>query len=422
MTVNGQGTALPLNPITTFSVGSHSVAATYSGDPSFKTSVSAPVAFSISQAQSTTQIDPPEGQIIAGTSIGLTVEVDTTSLGNSPTGTLTLFSGTTQLGTPQAVTNGGFNGIGNISTANFNAGSLPPGQSVLTAKYSGDTNYAASTSPAITVNILRATTASISSSNSNVQQGSNVTFTANVTASAGGPAITGTIQFTAGGATNIGTPAALTNGQAQVTTNSLGSGAQDIFAQYSGDTNYGASNAFLLETVAPGPDFTVAASPVTVTSPGQSAMTTVLVTGTNGFSGVTTFTCTGLPSKSACAFLPATVTGSGSSMLTVTTTAASGAAPGYRNTFNNWTVTSGTIRALIFSAALFILSIQIRRRRWNAAGTLLAIALLLGTAACGGGGTPPPVIPGTPVGTSTVTITATSAALTHSTTFTLTVN
>jgi hypothetical protein len=83
----------------------------------------------------------------------------------------------------------------------------------------------------------------------------------------------------------------------------------------------------------------------------------------------------------------------------------------------------------VFSAALFILAMQIRRRRWNFAGALFVVALLLSTAACGGGGgTPPPVIPGTPVGTTTVTVTATSAAagsnpvLTHSTTFTLTVN
>lgn len=116
-------------------------------------------------------------------------------------------------------------------------------------------------------------------------------------------------------------------------------------------------------------------------------------------------------------------------MLTVTTTAASDVVPGGRNTFNDWTATSGAIRALIFSAALFILAVQIRRRRWSFAGALLVMALLLGTAACGGGGsTPPPVIPGTPVGTTTVTVTATSAAagsnpaLTHSTTFTLTVN
>jgi subtilase family serine protease len=431
VTINGQGAALPLNPITAFSVGSHSVAATYSGDPSFKTSVSAPVAFSISQAQSTAQIDPPENQIVAGIFFQLTVEVDTTSFGNPPTGTVTLFSGATQLGAPQALTNGGADQAGVISLANFNTTSFPPGQNALTAKYSGDANYAASTSPALTVNILRASNTSISSSNLNVQQGSNVTFTANVTASAGGPAITGTIQFTIAQGTNIGTPVALTNGQAQLTTSSLGSGVLNIYAQYSGDSNYASSNMFLLENVAPGADFSVSAapSPITVTNPGLSAMTTVTVAGSNGFSGVTTFSCAGLPAKGACAFLPVTVTGSGTTMLTVTTTAASGVGLGGLNTFNDWTATSGAIRALIFSAALFILAVQIRRRRWSFAGALLVVALLLGTAACGGGGgTPPPVIPGTPAGTTTVTVTATSAAagsnpaLTHSTTFTLTVN
>ncbi len=426
VTVNNQGIALPLNPTTTFAVGSHSVTAAYSGDPSFKTSVSAPVAFSISQAQSTTNIDPPGNQIVAGNFFQLTVEVDTTSWGNSPTGTVTLFSGGTQIGTPQAVTTGGSNGTGVVSRANFNAASLAPGQNVLTAKYNGDTNYSASTSPAITVNILRPTNTSISSSNLSVQQGSNVTFTANVTASPGGPAITGTIQFTIAQYTNLGAPVALTNGQAQLTTNSLGSGVVNVYAQYSGDSNYAASNMFLLENVTPGPDFAISASPstLTVTSPGQSAMTTLTVAGSNGFSAATTFTCSGLPSKSACVFTPTSVTGSGTAMLTVTTTAASLALP-VSLQHDPWNLAGPALRVIIFSFALFIFAMQLRRRRWSFVRSAAAVVMLAALAACGGGGgggTTPPVIPGTPTGTQTVTVTATSGTLTHTTTFTLTVN
>jgi peptidoglycan/LPS O-acetylase OafA/YrhL len=86
---------------------------------------------------------------------------------------------------------------------------------------------------------------------------------------------------------------------------------------------------------------------------------------------------------------------------------------------------NGAFRVLIFSIGLLILAIRFRRRRWNFVGGAVAIVLLAGMAACGGGGgggVTPPANPGTPVGTQTVMMTATSGTLTHTTTFTLTVN
>ncbi len=259
----------------------------------------------------------------------------------------------------------------------------------------------------------------VQSSLSTAAPGAQVSLTAIIatTSQAGFP--TGNVTFLSG-STTLATmmvggliQGGFQYGTALLVTSGLPTGTDSITVQYTGDSNFtGETSPAITVNVVPQPDFSVSASPspVTVTSPGQSASTTLTIAGVNGFGGVTTFSCAGLPAKSACAFLPATVTGSGTTMLTVTTTAASGVAPGDRNSFNDWTAKSGAIRALVFSAALFILAMQIRRRRWNFAGALFVVALLLSTAACGGGGgTPPPVIPGTPVGTTTVTVTATSA-------------
>ncbi len=79
---------------------------------------------------------------------------------------------------------------------------------------------------------------------------------------------------------------------------------------------------------------------------------------------------------------------------------------------------------LLLSALLLRLA---RTRRQRFAGVLplagLVLFLMLQTIGCGGGSsyTPPPPPTGTPAGTYVVTVTATSGALTHTTTLTLVV-
>jgi hypothetical protein len=304
----------------------------------------------------------------------------------------------------------------------------------LTAQYPGDSNYTAATSPAVTVNVLRTTTTTVTTSSPSVPQGQNVTFTAQIVSNqTGGPAVGGTVQFYFGGGIPVGSPATVTNGQAQVTTNSLTPGPSGLSAIYSGDANYAGSNSASIPfTVTPGPDFSISFAPATVTvsSPGASAMTTVTVTGSNGFNGVINFSaasCTGLPSESSCSFSPASVTGSGTSVLTVSTTAPSSLVPVSRHIdFGGCRITVGAIRVLLLCAALLALAIQARRRRWNFIATGITLSLLIVIAACGGGGgggVTPPTNPGTPVvQNQTVTVTATSGTTTHKFTFTLNVN
>jgi hypothetical protein len=435
-TLNSSGAGTVSGAIPALAVGSHTVSAAYGGDGNFKPSTSVNLSLSITKGPTTVQLQPPPTTGV-GTTIPLNINVFTTSNGNAPTGTMTLFSGNTQIGSSSVSAAGiGVNGV--VSNASISVQESQLGPMTLTAQYSGDSNYTGATSPPATVNVLRTTTTIVSTSSSSVQAGQNVTFTAQIVSNqTGGPAIGGTIQFYFGGGEPVGSPATVTNGQAQVTTNSLTPGPSGLSAVYNGDSNYEGSNSPTIPfTVTPGPDFSIAFAPATVnvSSPGASGTTVVTVAGSNGYNGAINFSsasCAGLPSESSCSFSPATVTGSGSTTLMVSTTAPSSLVPASRHVdYGGWRTTAGAIRILLLCAALLALAIQARRRRWNLAGAVLMFTLLIGIAACGGAGgsgggagSTAPTNPGTPVVTNQViTVTATSGTITHTFTFTLNVN
>src|SRR4030095_14374717 len=77
-------------------------------------------------------------------------------------------------------------------------------------------------------------------------------------------------------------------------------------------------------TVNPAPDFSLSASPSSrSTARGGNVAYTVSVSALNGFSGPVNFSASGLPSGAAASFVPPSITGSGSSTLTVSTSASS---------------------------------------------------------------------------------------------------
>jgi predicted small lipoprotein YifL len=167
----------------------------------------------------------------------------------------------------------------------------------------------------------------------------------------------------------------------------------------------------------------------------------VTVTGTNGFNTAINFataTVSGLPSESNFSFSPTSVPVGSSSKMTITTTAPSQLVPAHRSSIGPLSrpglptakqlseqLALHPFGLLLFLLAGVLLATQFRQRsiRWLAPMVLLA--LLVANAACGGGGstTTPPANPGTPmVQNQPVTITVTSGAITHTFTFTLTVN
>jgi hypothetical protein len=62
-----------------------------------------------------------------------------------------------------------------------------------------------------------------------------------------------------------------------------------------------------------------------------------------------------------------------------------------------------------------------RRRRWSILALMMLLALIVAVPACGGGGSSHHQDPGTPIGTYTVTVTATAGSLSQQGSFTLAV-
>ena len=193
-----------------------------------------------------------------------------------PTGTLQFYNnGTTALGSAVSLSAAG--------TATYTdalvAGSSPY---QITAVYSGDSNYAASTSPNITQTVeLNVPTVSMVSATNPVTAGNSVSFTATVGAGTTGSVTpTGTVQFY-NGSTPIGAPVTVSgSGTASYSTSALGVGSQSISASYSGDGNYttGISSA-LVETV------NLPVPTVTLYSSNSSAIAGSLVTFTATVAG-----------------------------------------------------------------------------------------------------------------------------------------
>lgn len=456
-TVDGQGISgnpFPLNAngqvvtpsAITNSPGPHSIAASYSGDASFNAGNSGAASLTIAKAATTIGVSPSSTSITAGSTVTFTAIITTSSMGANPTGTITLLSGTTAVGSP--VTVGGIGrGLGNTAVAVvvFPTTQLPTGTDSVTAQYSGDSNYSGSNSSPVIVHVLGQTTTVVRSSSSTIQQGSSVTFTTSVTANAsGGPAVTGTVQFSQNGS-NFGS-VALSGGQAQISATSLPSGTLNIVANYSGDTNYGASSGTFAQTVIAGPSFTISANPASIvaSAPGASAVTTLTFTGLNGFAAVIPLpstVCSGLPAQSSCVFSPSTVTLSptattATATLTITTTAASSVAPRAVNrpSSSNWqkrslvTLTPAAVTLIALCLGIWTMGIGRIKRAWLPSAALAVIAaLLLSIAGCGSttknasttnavanAGTPAP-------STSTVTITITGGSITQVSTVILTV-
>jgi hypothetical protein len=84
--------------------------------------------------------------------------------------------------------------------------------------------------------------------------------------------------------------------------------------------NSGVPSVAKFVQLTPQPDFSVAATPASRTvPPGTGTSYSVTVTPSNGFTGNVTFSVTGLPSGATTSFSPSSVTGSGSSTLSVNT-------------------------------------------------------------------------------------------------------
>jgi hypothetical protein len=178
-----------------------------------------------------------------------------------------------------------------------------------------------------------------------------------------------------------------------------------------------------------GMDFTLTTTPNLGTyTAGQSAKFNVTMNALGGFSQPASLSCTGAPANSTCTLSSPSVTPGSAATITIATAGKSMLWPALPSLPNRLLLQM--LSALAFFA-LALWSVAKPQRRLKLAFSALAIVMLT-TSGCasvagvnGASGSnttsPPPSSDVTPAGTYTITVTATSGTLTHTVTYTLTV-
>ena len=268
------------------------------------------------------------------------------------------------------------------------------------------------------------TTTSLHVSSGSITPGQSATLTAQVASSTTGTP-TGSVNFYDGATLLNTTPAALVGGTASFSTTTLSAGiTHQLTAVYSGDVNFATSSTSSSSPIIVAPlDFSLTPlAPIGQTvNPGAHATYQVVVAPLYGtYAGPVTFTVTGLPSDAVATFAPPSIPANGGQqtvIMTIQTAATTGAlqpAP----------ATARTRMPLALAFLLLpLLGVRRLRRQGQRLSRVLCLLLLLLSGAativlggCGGH----PKSSQSPQ-TYTLTVTASSANLQHSTTFNLTV-
>jgi len=250
--------------------GSHAITATYGGDANHAGGSSAALTQIVNVAATTTALASSVDPSVFGEPVTFTALVTSAATGTT-TGTVTFVDGATVLGT--SAVNGG--------AATFTTSSLSVATHPISAVYSGDSSYGASTSTALSQDVGKASTATaLASSSSPSLVNTSVTFTATVTATAPGAGIpSGTVTFKEG-STTLGTGTLDDAGVATFATSTLALGAHTITAEYGGDGSFVAStSSALTQNVSPEAATIALSSAPSPSTFGASVTFTAAVTG-----------------------------------------------------------------------------------------------------------------------------------------------
>jgi len=162
----------------TLAAGSHSIKVNYSGDSNFSASTSAAIAVTVSapaKVNTNSSLSESSTQIVAGSSVTFTASVAPASGTATPTGTISFLDSSASLGA--ATLSGG--------SAQLTTAALAVGTHSIRAAYSGDSNFAPSTSAVATITVSPAPTAdyslSVSTSSLSVAAGASGKLTLTVT-------------------------------------------------------------------------------------------------------------------------------------------------------------------------------------------------------------------------------------------------
>jgi len=423
-------------------VGAHSLVVSYPGDASYSASTSVaplatPINFTVGPAISTLTLSPNYQEILPGAGAAVTAYIPIAGQ-QPPTGsvtaTMTSASGSTVLPAVPVT----YNSASNSATASINipASALTIGtpniggvsNNLVTATYSGDTNYQAATSRGVGIYDAQAyTNVYAVAAPSAPIVGQSVTITAKVGRSLAYPPYPGfpggSVSFLDGTSPLGASPTAADaygNGVASFTTSTLSVGTHTITANYSGDVaDQPSTGSFTLVVAAAPPpppppqDFTLNGTPISVPSnaTNASASSTLSFTLVNPTGAATSFAVTcAAPAQlstltctvpSAVNLAAGATTGSATLSVTIAGTTAQGSPRP-----NPWPRAAGPL-ALAF---LFPIGLFFRRRklqRFLVAVSLLAVAL--GVSSCYSTYTNARVT----AGVYNVTVTAAMGTVTH---------
>jgi hypothetical protein len=306
------------------------------------------------------------------------------------------------------------------ATINIAPGSLPTGDETLTVTYRPDTAssgiYASASQTLRVIEIgSGATTITITTSARTITNEESLSASVMVAAAPGLPTLTGAVTISSG---SYSAESAISSGKATfaIPAGALGSGADTLTAQYSGDPNYGESSAIAAVDVA-----SLALSVTNTSSifPGASATAVATFSAGNSFTGTMNLSCVltsapaGAQSLPGCTVNPTAITfangGTKAVTVTMSSTAGSSTAMLRSSPRSGWPLGGGA--ALL--AGVLLTTVPWRRRRaclWIPA--FLLAAAVTEASGCGGGGSPEPVrvnTPATTTGSYVFTVTGVAA-------------
>ena len=283
LTLDGTGSAS--TRVDDIPVGSWTITASYSGDDRYAPSTAEALAVTVATAPTVTTLTVADDTIAYGVPVELTATVSRTN-GTAPIGSITFSAGSTELQTVTLAP-----GTGSSASAIYtpSAGQLPVGSTSLTAVFTPDYGYEASTSSVSTITVGTATaTVALASGDPFAPVGTPVTFTATLSGADGSVAVPdGSVEFFSG-STSLGT-STISGGVATRTETFASIGSRTITAKYlgSGSFSAAASAAITQSVVAEGVVTVLSLSPVTTSPYGTLLRFEVTVTGSDsGLPGV----------------------------------------------------------------------------------------------------------------------------------------